>query len=235
MWWGVSVTPRPIFTSGKDMVPIIQEAGWAPGPVWTGPENLAPTGIRSPDRPARSQSLYCLSYMWPIVSHVRYWKSIFPAMFVPLFVFGSTAPPPRWVRVSSSTRFLDYKQRRTTVGRNPLEKWSALGRRIYLTTHNTHNRETYMPPVGFEPMLSERTMGLGMTLPLTDMSTRYISWEVKATGTNGWNIYHIHVSIVLKSGSLNLLEISEILLACNGINLPFYFPGRISEHFEGVF
>jgi hypothetical protein len=38
-------------------VPILQEAGSAPGTVWTGAENLAPTGIRSPDRPARSQSL----------------------------------------------------------------------------------------------------------------------------------------------------------------------------------
>jgi hypothetical protein len=38
------------------------EAGWAPGPVWTGEENLTPTGIRSPDRPSRSQSLYRLSY-----------------------------------------------------------------------------------------------------------------------------------------------------------------------------
>ena len=28
---------------------IVQEAGWAPGPVWTGAENLAPTGIRSPN------------------------------------------------------------------------------------------------------------------------------------------------------------------------------------------
>ena len=37
--------------------------GWvAPLPVWTGAENLAPAGIRSPDRPARSQSLYRLSY-----------------------------------------------------------------------------------------------------------------------------------------------------------------------------
>jgi len=60
--WGVSFTPRPPFTPGKDPVPIVQEAGWAPGPVWTGAENLAPTGIRSPDRPARSQSLYRLSY-----------------------------------------------------------------------------------------------------------------------------------------------------------------------------
>ena len=24
------------------MVPIVQEAGWAPGPVWTDVENLAP-------------------------------------------------------------------------------------------------------------------------------------------------------------------------------------------------
>ena len=45
--WGVSVTPRPLFTPGKDPVPTVQEAGWAPGPVWTGAENLVPTGIRS--------------------------------------------------------------------------------------------------------------------------------------------------------------------------------------------
>ena len=52
-------TPRPgRFTRRKDPVPIVQEAGWAPGPVWTGVGNLAPTGIRSPDRSARSESLY---------------------------------------------------------------------------------------------------------------------------------------------------------------------------------
>ena len=34
--WGVSITPRPHFTPGKDPVPIVQEAGWAPGPVWPG-------------------------------------------------------------------------------------------------------------------------------------------------------------------------------------------------------
>jgi hypothetical protein len=51
------------FYSGKDPVTIVQEAGWAPGPVWTSAEYLAPTGFRSPDRPARSQSLYRLSYL----------------------------------------------------------------------------------------------------------------------------------------------------------------------------
>ena len=29
----------------KDPVPLVQEAGWAPGPVWTGAENLAPPGL----------------------------------------------------------------------------------------------------------------------------------------------------------------------------------------------
>ena len=60
--WGVSVTPWPLFTLGKDPVPIVQEAKWGPGSVWTGAENLVPTEIRSPDRPARSQLLYRLSY-----------------------------------------------------------------------------------------------------------------------------------------------------------------------------
>jgi hypothetical protein len=51
------------FTPGKDPVPIVQEAEWAPGPVWMGAENLAPTGIRSLDLPVRSESLYRLSYL----------------------------------------------------------------------------------------------------------------------------------------------------------------------------
>jgi hypothetical protein len=51
-------TPRPgRFTPRKDPVHIVQEAGLAPGPVWTSGKNLAPTAIRSPDRPA-SQYVY---------------------------------------------------------------------------------------------------------------------------------------------------------------------------------
>ena len=40
--WEVSITPWPLFNPGKEPVPIVQEAGWAPGLVWTGVENLAP-------------------------------------------------------------------------------------------------------------------------------------------------------------------------------------------------
>jgi hypothetical protein len=57
----VSSTPRPHFTPGKDPVRILQEAGWAPGPVWTGGKSR-PRVDSIADRPARSQSLYRLSY-----------------------------------------------------------------------------------------------------------------------------------------------------------------------------
>ena len=50
--------------------------------------------------------------------------------------------------------FLDNTQRRTTVGRTPLDEWAARRRHLYLTTHDTHNRQISMPPVGFEPTIS---------------------------------------------------------------------------------
>ena len=60
-------TPRPgRFTPEKAPLPIVYEAGGAPGPVWTGAENLALTGIRSPDSPARSESPYRLSHPDPM-------------------------------------------------------------------------------------------------------------------------------------------------------------------------
>jgi hypothetical protein len=48
--------------------------------------------------------------------------------------------------------------RHTTFGRTPLDERSARRRDLYLTTHNTHNRQTSMPPVGLEPKIpvSER-------------------------------------------------------------------------------
>ena len=57
--WGGWSTPRP---PGKTRYPFYRRLGEPPGPVWTGAENLAPTGIRSPDHPACIESLYRLSY-----------------------------------------------------------------------------------------------------------------------------------------------------------------------------
>jgi len=67
-----------------------------------------------------------------------------------------------------------------------------------------------------------RTKALGLTQTLTEMSIRNISWGVKAAGAWGWQLYRLHVLIVLKSGSLNLLEPSGPVQACNGIALPFF-------------
>jgi hypothetical protein len=65
-------------------------------------------------------------------------------------------------------------------------------------------------------------MALGLTQPLTEISTRNISLGVKAAGPYGCQPYHLHVPIVLKSGSLNLLKPSGPLQASNGIALPFF-------------
>jgi hypothetical protein len=60
--WMVKATPLPFHPRKRDLISNVQEAGWASGPVWTCAENLTSTGIRSPDRPAHSESLYRLSY-----------------------------------------------------------------------------------------------------------------------------------------------------------------------------
>jgi len=51
--WVVSSRPQPHSTPGKDPVPILQEAGWVPGPVWTGGKSR-PHRDSIPDSPARS-------------------------------------------------------------------------------------------------------------------------------------------------------------------------------------
>jgi hypothetical protein len=67
---------------------------------------------------------------------------------------------------------------------------------------------------------SGRTMALVSTQPATAVRTRNTSWGVKAAGAYGLQPYHLHVPVVLKSGSLNLLEFSGPIQACNGITLP---------------
>ena len=56
--------------------------------------------------------------------------------------FFNSRPLPQWARASSLTGFLDHTQQLTTVGRTPLDECSAHRRDLYLTTHNTHNRQT---------------------------------------------------------------------------------------------
>ena len=93
----------------------------------------------------------------------------------------------RWcstlVMASSFLRFLDHTQRRTTFGRTPLDEWSARLRDLYLTIHNTHKRQTSMPPVGFEPTISEGER------PQTYALDR------AATGTGVFSSYKVQISV----------------------------------------
>jgi hypothetical protein len=64
--------------------------------------------------------------------------------------------------------------RHTTVVKTSIDKWSAPSRDLYLTTHNIHTRQTFMPSVGFETPVpaSERP--------------RIHAWDRSATGTGDW-------------------------------------------------
>jgi len=70
--WVVSSTPRPHFNPGKDPVPILQEAGWAPGPVWTGGKSR-PHQDSTPDRPAHMKYVCrkrkCIPIIWLESAH----------------------------------------------------------------------------------------------------------------------------------------------------------------------
>ena len=64
MGWVVNATPRPLYPRERPGTHCI--GGWLePRAGVEGAENVATTGIRTPDRPFRSQSLYRLSYRGP--------------------------------------------------------------------------------------------------------------------------------------------------------------------------
>ena len=68
------------------------------------------------------------------------------------FYHGATIPNgPRLPHCRGFTITL----RHITLGRTPLDEWSARRRDIYLTTHNSHNRLTSMPPALFEPAIQK--------------------------------------------------------------------------------
>jgi len=75
---------------------------------------------------------------------------LFSCRYNPLVVLSQ---PRSGVRPRHSRAFW-ITQRRATFRRTPLDEWSFRGRDLYLTTHNTHNRQTAMPPVGFETTIS---------------------------------------------------------------------------------
>jgi len=61
-----------LYPMERDPVPIVQEAGWAPGPVWTGAENLAPP----PGFDPRTVQIVASRFTdWAIPAHKRLKKT----------------------------------------------------------------------------------------------------------------------------------------------------------------
>ena len=88
----------------------------------------------------------CSFFQFPVTS-----SFLVPNIFLVCLFWRNS---PQWAMAYSFMRFLDHTQRHATLGRTPLDEWSARGRDLYLTAHNTHSRKTSMPPVGFEPTIS---------------------------------------------------------------------------------
>jgi len=88
----------------------------------------------------------------------NYWKNSRP------FFYGAISPSGPG---SPHCRGFMSPLRHATLGRPPLDEGSARRRDIYLTTHNTHKRQTFVPPRGIrtrkpskrtalDPLLSPR-------------------------------------------------------------------------------
>ena len=121
-----------------------------------------------------------------------------------LFVCFLVWQPPQWARVSSCTRFLDHTQWRITVSRTPLDKWSAHHKDLYLTTHNTHNRQMSMSLVVFEP-----------TTPAGEWLQTY-ALDRAATGTGrqclGWrNNERIMASLFIRPEHVQILHLGCVM------------------------
>jgi len=93
--------------------------------------------------------VYMCRYLF-ICTGICLYVQVFVYIYIYMYFFFRRNSPP----VGSFTGFLDHTQRRTTVGRTPLDEWSARRRDLCLTTHNTHKWQTSMLPVGFEPTIS---------------------------------------------------------------------------------
>ena len=81
---------------------------------------------------------YSKSYIILFRSFFLSWSDLFYLIIIGLGVYCRT-----WTHSVTQTHTHTH-----TIGRTPLEDWSASRRAPYLTTHKTHKRQTFMSPVG---------------------------------------------------------------------------------------
>ena len=105
---------------------------------------------------------------------------------------------PSIVEISGS-----HSDRCKTLGRTPWNKLSTRRGDLCLTTHNTHKRQTCIPPTGFEPAIpgSERRQTHAL-----DLADTGIWKEIQITVSN---LLTISVNIFLKN-KYQLWRLSQI-------------------------
>jgi bacillopeptidase F (M6 metalloprotease family) len=127
---------------------------------------------------------------------------------------GSAAKsrPPRHMR------FLDHTKRRATVGRTPVDEWSARCRDLYLATHN---RQTSIPPVGFEPTIAagERSYTYALDRAASGTGSQWV-WYNQKTGKA--NKYVTETESRVRVGK-HLSDLSPICMVWNKEMLYRYF------------
>jgi len=88
-------------------------------------------------------------WVWIVVLLLLF-QCLYLYVIILILVFLRRDSPP----LGQALLIHEVSRSRTTVGRTPLDEWSARRRGLYLTTHNSHKRQTSILPVGFEPTVS---------------------------------------------------------------------------------
>ena len=107
----------------------------------------------------------------------------------------------------------------TTLGSNPLDEWFARWR-IYLKTHNTHNRQTSMPPERFEPAAppSKRPQIYALDRKVTGTGKCFVSRSGKAQTEVVWETFcenYLYCCTVHLVDSLIITQPTNALIVCH--------------------
>jgi hypothetical protein len=131
-----SVEPLLLYISGKNTVSM-----------WQSPKDILISLSLSPPRTLQSVRGHSKIVLTVTINGMQ---EIHPVIYLLLFKLNHN-----WLIFGSSKMsFLYHTKRRITVGRTTLDECSASRRDLYMITHNTHNRQTSMSPVGFEHTIS---------------------------------------------------------------------------------
>ena len=135
----------------------------------------------------------------PMPSGVDNWRQIFFSWLVGL--------EHLIVKVSWS-----HSIRHTTLGRIPLDKWSARRIDLHLITHNTHKRWISMTPAGSEPAIpvSERTQTHALNRAVTVIGTERRYSYIFHYCSSLSRFYYLYMSRYIKFSNYELTYVEQI-------------------------